>query len=167
MTRTRRSQRGPLTWIRAHAGLSSITAAGLTLGWAVLPLGPAGAAHPPVTKVDWGTYGFDSQRTGYNPDESVIGVGNAAGLHTSWSVDLGAVMIAQPVEAADLVVGGSPKDVVYVGTEHGDFYALNAATGGVVWQQNLGSQQTGCGDMPDGVFGIGGAGAIDRAAGVI
>jgi outer membrane protein assembly factor BamB len=144
-----------------------VTAAAVALAVVGLPSGFAGAESPRQQLVDWSTYGGDAQRTGYNGNESVIGVSNAASLHASWSADLGAVMIAQPVEATGVMVSGSPKDLVYVGTEHGDFYALDASTGAVVWHRNLGSQQTGCGDMPDGVFGIGGAGAIDRTAGLV
>jgi outer membrane protein assembly factor BamB len=132
---------------------------------------PAGArppsAHRGAAAVDWATYGYDAQRSGYNPNETVIGVSNAASLHTVWSVDLGAVMIAQPVEAAGVPVNDVPTDVVYIGTEHGDFYALKAADGTVVWQKNLGSVQTNCHDMPDGIFGIGGAGAIDGTANLV
>src|SRR5712691_2909341 len=72
-------------------------------------------------------------------------------------------MIAEPVEAEAVPVPGSgTTNVISEGTEHGDFYALDATTGQVLWRKNLGSLQTGCGDMPDGVFGIGGAGVIDR-----
>jgi outer membrane protein assembly factor BamB len=113
-----------------------------------------------ATGVSWATYGFDEQRTGYNPRESTIGTGNAAKLHVLWSVDLGDVMIAQPVHAAAVNVNGVATDVVYEGTEHGDFYALRASDGHVLWHRNLGSIKTNCFNMPDGVFGIGGAAAI-------
>jgi outer membrane protein assembly factor BamB len=118
------------------------------------------AAAASAAPVSWLTYGFDAQRTGYNPSEATIGPGNVAGLHVRWRVNLGAVMIAQPVEAAAVSVHGVSTNIVYEGTEHGDFYALRASDGSVVWHTNLGSVQTGCDDMPDGVFGIGGAGAI-------
>src|SRR5256885_8696064 len=93
---------------------------------------PAAAAddNPLGTGVSWTTYGFDLQRTGYNPSETGIGTGNAAHLHVRWSANLGDVMIAQPVVAAGVDVpprGGG--DVLYAGTEHGGLYALDAATG--------------------------------------
>ncbi|MDQ6816378.1 MAG: hypothetical protein M3018_03090, partial [Actinomycetota bacterium] len=108
----------------------------------------------------WLTYGFDLQRSGYNPSETSIGPGNAAGIHKLWSMDLGAIMIAQPVEAAAVSVGGVRTNVVYEGTEHGDFYAIRASDGHQIWRKNLGSVQTTCYNMPDGVYGIGGAAAI-------
>jgi outer membrane protein assembly factor BamB len=91
-------------------------------------------------------------------------VGNAGTLVRIWSFDLGAVTIMQPAFAANVVVGGNPIDLLYVGSEHGMFYALNADTGTVVWQRSLGSQDTACFDMPDTIFGVSGAPAIDRSA---
>ena len=141
--------------------------AALVLAVAVgLELLPAAAAddNPLGAGISWSTYGYDLQRTGYNPAETTIGTGNAGSLHVSWTANLGDVMIAQPVEAASVTIPGrGTKNIVYEGTEHGDFYALDAATGQVLWHKNLGSIQTGCEDMPDGVFGIGGAGVIDRS----
>jgi len=143
-----------------------LLAAALVLCTAVsLELLPsAGADDSPLgTSISWSTYGFDLERTGYNPSERTVGTANAANLHLRWSASLGDVMIAQPVEAAGVqIVGRGFRNVIYEGTEHGDFYALDATTGQVIWKKNLGSIQTGCGDMPDGVFGIGGAGVIDR-----
>jgi outer membrane protein assembly factor BamB len=125
---------------------------GAALGWAA----PGAAA----ARVSWATYGFDEQRTGYNPSETAIGAATASSLHVLWSADLGDVMIAQPVQAGGVSIGGSSIDVVYEGTEHGDFYALRGANGHVIWHRNLGSVTTTCSNMPDDVFGIGGAAAV-------
>jgi outer membrane protein assembly factor BamB len=115
-----------------------------------------------VNAVNWLTYGFDLQRTGYNPSETILGATDVNRLHLRWSVNLGAVMIAQPVVAANVFVGNGIRTLLYEGTEHGDFYALDASTGQIIWHTNLGSVQTACDDLPDGVFGIGGAAMIDR-----
>lgn len=131
-----------------------------------LATSPAARSAPrthAATAVDWPMYGYDNARTGYNPNETTIGVGNAGSLHELWSFDLGAVTIMQPAYAAGVLVGGLPVDLVYIGSEHGDLYALNASTGALVWHRNLGSQNTGCGDMPDDIFGVSGAPTIDRA----
>src|SRR2546430_4389906 len=106
------------------------------LATVTLIVGAALAVAAPVATaaaVSWLTYGFDEQRTGYNPSETTIGTGNAASLHALWSVDLGDVMIAQPVQAAAVNVNGVATDVVYEGTEHGDFYAIRASNGHVLW----------------------------------
>jgi outer membrane protein assembly factor BamB len=120
----------------------------------VLPRSAAAAS------VSWLTYGFNVQRTGYNASETTIGTGNASKLHKLWSRNLGDVMIAQPVEAAGVTVAGKPVNVIYEGTEHGVLYALSASTGAIIWHKSLGSVTTACNDMPDDVFGIGGAGVI-------
>ena len=142
----------------------------LATAGAVALLPSAAADDGPIigVGVSWLTYGFDLQRTGYNPSETGIGTANASHLHVRWSVNLGAVMIAQPVVAANVnIFSRGAKNVLYEGTEHGDFFALDAGTGQTLWRRNLGSLQTGCGDMPDGVFGIGGAAVIDRQRNVL
>jgi outer membrane protein assembly factor BamB len=126
---------------------------------------PAGGTASAMSGVDWSTYGFDLQRSGSNANETVLTPSTVANLQKKWSVDLGDVMIAQPVEAAGVDVSGTPTNLVYVGTEHGDFYAIDASDGSIVWQRNLGSMLTDCNDMPDQVYGIGGSATIDRANG--
>jgi len=117
----------------------------------------------PTAATDWAMYGFNLQRTGENPFETIITPSTVAGLHLLWSFDLGAVTIMQPVLATGVIVNGSPKDLVYMGAEHGDLYAIDVASGTMVWQRNLGSQQTTCHDIPDGIFGVSGSPFLDRA----
>ena len=126
-----------------------------------------GGHQPGEGAIDWATYGFDVQRSGENPTETAITVGTAPQLHQLWSVDLGAVMVAQPVEAANVTVGDQVLNLIYEGTEHGDVDAIDATTGAVIWSRNVGSVKTGCFDIPDGVFGVGGTPVIDRQAGVL
>src|SRR5499426_1261295 len=73
-----------------------------------------------VSATDWLMYGFNLQRTGENPFESILTPSTVPGLHELWSFDLGAVTIMQPVLASGVIVDGSPKDLVYMGAEHGD-----------------------------------------------
>ena len=115
-----------------------------------------------VTATDWLMYGFNLQRTGENPSESILTPSTVGGLHELWSFDLGAVTIMQPVLATGVIVNGSPMDLLYMGAEHGDLYAIDVASGTMVWHRNLGSQQTTCHDMPDGVFGVSGSPFLDR-----
>jgi glucose dehydrogenase len=85
--------------------LARSAVAAIAVALIIVPVATAGAAgvgraagaegpRHPAQQVDWSTYGFDLQRTGYNPDESTIGVGNVGGLHVAWSANLGAVTIA-------------------------------------------------------------------------
>jgi outer membrane protein assembly factor BamB len=113
-------------------------------------------------KTDWATYGFDLERTSHNPREVTLGADNVGRLGQIWSTDVGAVVAASPVLASDVSVDGTTLDLLYIATEQGDLYALDAAAGRVVWQRNLGSQLTACADMPDGVFGITDTPFVDR-----
>ena len=68
-------------------------------------------------------------------------------------------LVAAPLAAT--LRGGKPR--VYFATEAGSVYALDAATGAVVWERRLGAVDTiGCGS-----FGVSSTGAIDRSRGVL
>src|SRR5690242_19835066 len=118
---------------------------------------------------DWPTYGFSLKREAYNPDEHTIGPGNAATLEVEWSKKLSGGITAQPVVADGVAVDGKELQLAYIGTEHGDFYAVNAATGRIVWQRHLGTMRLKrCPEnSPDGLVGVTGTAAIDRHAGVV
>src|SRR5438105_15572000 len=66
-----------------------------------------------VSATDWLMYGFNLQRTGENPFESILTPSTVAGLHALWSFDLGAVTIMQPVLPTGVTVHRSPKHRVY------------------------------------------------------
>jgi outer membrane protein assembly factor BamB len=120
-----------------------------------------------ATKIDWPTYGGGNARLGYNPSESTLTPSTVGGVHKLWSAALGGDSISQPVLAKNIVVNGVATDVVYIGAEHGDFYAVNAVTGATIWHRNLGSVQTSCTDIPDGMFGISGTAVIDHGANLV
>jgi hypothetical protein len=117
-----------------------------------------------ASTVDWATFGYDAQRTGYNPNETACctSIPRALWTRTLASKYLtGEPILAQNVYTP-LVAGGAYVDILYVGDNHGDLYALNAATGGILWQKTLASQATQCTDMPDKIFGITGTPLFDR-----
>ena len=122
-----------------------------------------GTAVSNVEAIDWPMFGFNLQRTGENPFESEITPRTVSDLQLLWSFDLGAVTIMQPIVATGVIVDGNARDLVYMGAEHGDLYAIDIAAGTPVWQRNLGSQQTNCFDMPDKIFGVSGSPFLDRA----
>ena len=118
--------------------------------------------------VDWYTYGFDLHRSGENPSETTIGIANAPGMHELWATSLGGVMVGQAMVASGIVIGGFTRNVVYVGDEQGHFAAINQANGAVLWKHSLGSTKiAGCGDVDNGVFGIGGAATFHRATNTV
>jgi hypothetical protein len=111
------------------------------------------AAGPVVYGGAWTVYHYDNAHTGYDPTApTVVSVGPTAG----WSeATLDAEVYAEP-----LVSNG----LVYAAT----LYALDQATGAVVWVRNLGPPVTSgwqCGNVsPQGILGTP---VIDAAAGRI
>jgi glucose dehydrogenase len=131
--------------------------AAVLVGVASLLVLASGGGSAPIAPTDWASYGYDLQRTGFNPAEHVIGTSNASTLHEAWSRDLGAVLNTQPVVAAGVSVGGATRDLVYAGSEHGLLDAIDLHTGAVVWSRQLASLLTTCASWPDKTFAITGA----------
>jgi outer membrane protein assembly factor BamB len=113
-------------------------------------------------RADWSTWGNGPERQGNNPFEKAIGTGNASQLHHLWSVDLGGYINAAPIEAANMPVLGDQHDLLYVGTERGEFYAVTT-DGQVVWHRNLGTHVANCPDTPDNTYGVQASAVFDRA----
>jgi hypothetical protein len=103
----------------------------------------------PSTFADWSTYGFDSARTGYNPLEKNLGVGNVGRLALRWSYGFtlspGDAILAQPVLAAAVSTPQGTHDIIYLGATTGQFIAFDAGTGAIIWQKQLGSVKFLCG----------------------
>jgi outer membrane protein assembly factor BamB len=122
-----------------------------------------------IRSVDWPTYGFDNQRTGFNPAENALGPSAVKSIRLLWSAPLGTAILTQPVVASGVILRHRRHrrrlvDLVYVATEHGRFAAINADTGRVVWSRGLRYLNVSfCGDLPNGEFGITGTPVIDRA----
>jgi glucose dehydrogenase len=107
---------------------------------------------PVFAQTNWATFGFDHERTGYNPQESTLSVANVTGLTSKWSTDLGATITAQPVLANNLL---------YAATGLGKVYALDPVTGAIVWSVQLGTQAVDCSDFIDNTVGVIGTPTID------
>ncbi|HEX6777708.1 MAG TPA: PQQ-binding-like beta-propeller repeat protein, partial [Ktedonobacterales bacterium] len=117
------------------------------------PSTTAGAGLPGGS--DWTMYHRDAQRTGYSaatPDPQR--------LTKTWSKNLDGAVYAEP-----LVVGNR----VIVATEGDSLYALDPATGNVLWRSNVGSpvplSSLPCGDI--GPLGITGTPVYDPASGLV
>lgn len=131
----------------------------------------------PVVYSDWNTFGDNLARTGYNGSEKRFSTTNVGSLKLSWSKDLGGVITDQPVIATGVPIpnatgGTTPTNVLYIGAENGQFWALNPDIGTPIpsWTANpvqLGSVSPGCGDLPNGQFGITGSPTYDKANNVI
>lgn len=113
--------------------------------------------------MDWGTFGFDLQRTGYNPNETVIGTSNAGQLMEVWSFSVGDSMVHEPVYAYGVKVKGKLRNVLYAGSAFGStMYAINAQTGKRIWERPVPHAQYSCVRGKTAQFSIGETPAIDR-----
>jgi outer membrane protein assembly factor BamB len=108
-----------------------------------------------VAGADWTTYHRDNARSGYLPD-----MPDPRQLAVAWNTQLDGAVYAEP-----LVIGGH----VIAATENDSLYSLNADTGQVDWQTNLGDPAPGselpCGNIDP--LGITGTPVYDPASGLI
>jgi outer membrane protein assembly factor BamB len=129
--------------------------------------GTRSAAHEGVRKrsyptTDWDSFGFDLERTGYNPDESVVGPGNIGTLQQLWHVNVGYGMVHEPVFAYHVTLSGQATNVLYAGSSNGSaMYAINASNGAILWKDPVPSTPYRC-YQQNLTFSIGETPAIDR-----
>jgi len=157
---------------RATTGAACAAAIAAALGGSATapapsPAQPTPAPAPSPAPGDWTTFGFDSSRTADNQAETLLGPANAGSLRLSWSHDLGALAETQPLVVTGVMVAGLRRDLVIAGTEGGLLVAVDAGTGQVVWQRDLGHQLTGCPDLPGSTYGVTSTPVVDRRAGIV
>jgi Malectin domain/Immunoglobulin domain/PQQ-like domain len=127
----------------------------------------------PSAAVDVITYHNDNARTGQNLKETTLTLSNVNpntfGLRKI--VTLNGKVDAQPLFLSGVAIAGQgTHDVVYVVTEHDNVYALDSATGVVLWQvSTLSNGETtsdthGCGQVSPEI-GITSTPVIDRTRG--
>jgi outer membrane protein assembly factor BamB len=140
-------------------------AAGVGPGPTPTPSPTATPTPLPASYVDWSSFGFDLPGTRYNPSETTISSSNAGALHKLWSVDLGEKITATPVLAKAISTASGTHNLLYIGTEGGVFYAVDADSGTVVWSRTLGKfTGSGCGDLGGSPYGITASAVFDRSA---
>ena len=115
--------------------------------------GSTGSAGYPAAA--WATYNRTPDRAGV-----ATGVSPVGGLSVAWRAQLDGAVYGQPLLIGSLVVAATENDSVY---------ALDSATGKVVWHQSLGTpvprSSLPCGDIDP--LGITGTPAYDQANGLI
>jgi polyvinyl alcohol dehydrogenase (cytochrome) len=87
--------------------------------------------------INWSSYLFNTSHTSSNAAATAITTANAATLKQAWKwVPAAPTNPGQPAGllASPTVVNGT----VYIGANTGIFYALNEATGAVLWHRSLG-----------------------------
>jgi outer membrane protein assembly factor BamB len=124
---------------------------------------PAPSPTPtPASATDWDTFGFDLERSGYNPNETMVGPNNVGTLQQVWVYNVGSTMVHEPVYAYAVNVNGQPTNIIYAGSAYGaTMYAINASTGATVWSDPVPTSTYKCGNSTS-TFGIGETPAIDR-----
>ena len=134
--------------VAAAAAAAAAAALACTAMSAAAPgqAGPGGTAvAAAATGANWPAFDGNPARTGVAP-----GVPAVRALTTAWTARLDGAVYGQP-----LVIGNE----VIAATEDDSFYALNRATGKVIWRQHVGTpvpqaQLHGCGDIfPLGITG--------------
>jgi len=90
-------------------------------------------------------------------------------LALTWSTDLGGAVTAQPVLASNVSINNVSKNVLYIGAENNAFFAIDADSGAVLWQNSaMGGPQNGnCSDLPGAQFGVTGTATFDKSQGVV
>jgi hypothetical protein len=106
----------------------------LVISIATVPLLPIHAQNVSVL-----TWHNDVSRTGQNLSETVLTPTNvnsqSFGLVVFNSTD--GYVDAQPLEVANLKIGGATVNVLYVATENDSVYAFNAVTGALLWKVSV------------------------------
>jgi hypothetical protein len=127
---------------------------------------------PPTTGVDVTTYHNDVARTGQNLSETILTPSsvNSTNFGKLFVATADGDVAAQPLYLGGVTISGGTHNVLYIVTEHGSVYALDADTGASLWQiSTLQSGETtsddhGC-DQITPEIGITATPVIDRKAG--
>ena len=95
-----------------------------------------------LLQADWLTFGHDPQRTGWAPDETKLSPQSAKGLELKWSIQLDNAPLAlnaltAPVVARDVVTPTGIKSLVYAAGSSNQLFAVDVASGKVVWQRTF------------------------------
>jgi outer membrane protein assembly factor BamB len=116
---------------------------------------PSGGTHPAAA---WPTFGRDFARSGVAA--GVASAGGPGSLRVSWRVHLDGAVYGQP-----LLVGG----MAIAATENDSLYALDQATGKVLWRTHVGTPvplaQLPCGNIDP--LGITGTPVYDASRGIV
>jgi outer membrane protein assembly factor BamB len=108
----------------------------------------------PFVPIDVSTYHYDNARDGLNAHETILNLQNVTSQYFGKValVLVDGAVDAEPLLAANLLVGGKMHNVLYVVTEHDSVYAMDADTGAIIWQKSV----LGAGEVPSDPHNCGG-----------
>jgi outer membrane protein assembly factor BamB len=133
---------------------------------AVSLLAAAPAPAKQVPGAGWTTWGNGPVRQS-RASTSGLNPANASRLKLAWSRAIGGTGAAQPLYLTRIAVDGKRRDIYVTAAESGRVTAFDAKTGKALWTRELGAVDTGCAQMPKGVFGVTGTPVYDPAGGAI
>jgi outer membrane protein assembly factor BamB len=122
-----------------------------------VPAAEGSHASLPFEPEAWTSYGYDNQLTNSIASRALT-LRSTPRLSPTWSTQLDG-----PVYASPLAAKADGRLLVFVATEAGSVYAVDSASGKVVWQRSLGAVQT----AECGKWGITSTGAIDLERGLL
>ena len=111
-----------------NASATGVAAANITPA----TLTPAAAAG----LVDWPTYGFDAQRSGFNPSSTAITPASIAQLHVGWQAAINGSTQSQPIVATNV----AGHQALLIVSNFAIAQAYDGLTGKLVWQTTLPTQ---------------------------
>jgi outer membrane protein assembly factor BamB len=117
--------------------------------WLMLAAANTHANAQTSSSADWTQFHRDNMQR-WNPYETVLGVSNAGTLELKWSFNIGS--------GSSLGTSSSPavaNGVIYVGSDDGNVYALNATTHAKLWSFTTGGQVVSSPAVANGVVYIG------------
>jgi polyvinyl alcohol dehydrogenase (cytochrome) len=111
---------------------------------------------PSSTGGEWPMYGHDVANTRSQPSERSIGTGAAPRLSASWVFSTARYGDASAFETTPVLAGGC----VFIGSAAGTVYAVDAATGGLVWKRQLNAPDAGLGGAVVGAAAVTGGAVV-------
>jgi outer membrane protein assembly factor BamB len=99
----------------------------------LLAVSSAGAGHAVKQGGSWTLFGYDTTRRNAGPDKTGITPTNVAKLQRQ-EVELAGTVDSSPLYARAATVGGGVHDVFVVETTYGKAYAIDADSGGILWE---------------------------------
>ena len=104
--------------------------------------GPVSSPAQSTGAAEWPTGSFDPQRDGWQRNETKITVENAKNIRLLWKLKtdnkpMGMQSFREPLIVAGVNTAGGVKTLAILAGSSDDVYAVDAASGALVWQKHL------------------------------
>lgn len=124
--------------VKIHLAL----AAASTAIYAAVPIAQSPIAQSPPALADWLTDGGDPQRTGWQKNEHILTVSNVKGMKLLWKYktdneprEMHALF--PPLIVGRVLTAAGPKQVAIVAGISDNIYAIDVATGTLLWKHHF------------------------------